>query len=45
MDNVTDIKVGPLPADSPYMKPFRLHFKQNGKARNWGKITFNLTSP
>lgn len=36
MDNVKDIKIGPLPADSPYMKPFRLYFTQCGKEKNWG---------
>lgn len=37
MDSVSDVHVGPLPADSPYMKPFRLHFKQNGMEKNWGE--------
>ncbi|CAO1292864.1 unnamed protein product [Diamesa hyperborea] len=45
MDNVSDIKVGPLPADSPYIKPFRLDFKQNENSRNWVTVSphFNST--
>lgn len=35
MENITDIKYGELPADSPYVKPFRFHYKQNGKSKNW----------
>lgn len=27
--------VGPLPADSPYVKPFRLYYVQNGVEKNW----------
>lgn len=23
MDNISNIRLGPLPSDSPYMKPFR----------------------
>ena len=38
MDNISNVRVGPLPNDSPYMKPFRLHFNQNGREKNWGKI-------
>lgn len=37
MDNVSDVRLGPLPADSPYMKPFRLYYTQCGKEKNWGK--------
>lgn len=40
MDDVSDIRVGPLPSDSPYMKPFRLYYKQGGIEKNWGKIIF-----
>ena len=36
MDNVTEIRIGPLPADSPYMKPFRMYYTQGGKEKNWG---------
>jgi len=35
MEDVTDIRLGPLPADSPYVKPFRMYFKQNGVEKNW----------
>lgn len=35
MEDVTDIRLGPLPADSPYVKPFRMYFKQNGMEKNW----------
>ncbi|XP_070502833.1 uridine diphosphate glucose pyrophosphatase NUDT14-like [Chironomus tepperi] len=38
MDSVENIRVGPLPADSPYMKPFRLYYIQNGKEKNWDLI-------
>lgn len=37
MDNISNVRVGALPADSPYLKPFRLHFNQNGREKNWGK--------
>uniref|UniRef100_A0A336MRY2 Uridine diphosphate glucose pyrophosphatase NUDT14 n=1 Tax=Culicoides sonorensis TaxID=179676 RepID=A0A336MRY2_CULSO len=35
MEDVKDIKYGPLPADSPYVKPFRLYYTQNGVEKNW----------
>ncbi|CRK94971.1 CLUMA_CG008459, isoform A [Clunio marinus] len=38
MDKVSNVRVGPLPNDSPYMKPFRLYFKQNGKEKNWDLV-------
>jgi hypothetical protein len=38
MDNITNVRLGALPSDSPYMKPFRLHFSQNGREKNWGEI-------
>lgn len=38
MDSVDNVRVGPLPSDSPYMKPFRLYYVQNGKEKNWGKF-------
>ncbi|KAG5670229.1 hypothetical protein PVAND_000506 [Polypedilum vanderplanki] len=52
MDNVTAVRVGKLPDDSPYMKPFRLYYTQCGKEKNWDLvkahdsvaiITFNTT--
>lgn len=35
MENITDVRLGPLPPDSPYVKPFRMYFKQNGVEKNW----------
>lgn len=35
MEDVRDVRFGPLPADSPYVKPLRMHFKQNGVEKNW----------
>lgn len=35
MDNVTKIYYTPLPDDSPYVKPFRMYYVQNGKEKNW----------
>jgi len=52
MDKITNVRLGPLPTDSPYMKPFRLYFNQNGREKNWDLvkahdsvaiITFNTT--
>lgn len=35
MENISKIWYGPLPADSPYVKPFRLFYVQNGLEKNW----------
>lgn len=35
MENVSKIWLGPLPQDSPYVKPFRLYYVQNGVEKNW----------
>lgn len=35
MNNITNIRYGPLPRDSPYVKPFRFHYNQNGKEKSW----------
>ncbi|XP_065366198.1 uridine diphosphate glucose pyrophosphatase NUDT14-like [Calliphora vicina] len=35
MDKITKIWVGPLPKDSPYVKPFRFYYVQNGQEKNW----------
>lgn len=35
MDNITEIRYTPLPADSPYVKPFRMYYVQNGKEKSW----------
>jgi len=34
MENITNIWYGPLPADSPYVKPFRMFYVQNG-VKHW----------
>lgn len=34
MEDVKDVYTAPLP-DSPYVKPFRLHYTQGGRAKNW----------
>lgn len=35
MQNLSDLRYGPLPDDSPYVKPFRFHYKQNGVEKSW----------
>jgi len=35
MENITEIRYAPLPADSPYVRPFRMHYVQNGKPKSW----------
>lgn len=35
MESIKDIRFGPLPADSPYVKPFRMYYKQNNVEKNW----------
>ncbi|XP_055587094.1 uridine diphosphate glucose pyrophosphatase NUDT14-like [Uranotaenia lowii] len=35
MNDISNIHYGPLPADSPYVKPFRFYYTQNGKEKNW----------
>lgn len=35
MENITEIRYSPLPPDSPYVKPFRMYYVQNGKEKNW----------
>lgn len=35
MENIKDIHFGPLPADSPYVKPFRMYYTQNEMEKNW----------
>ncbi|XP_075146889.1 uridine diphosphate glucose pyrophosphatase NUDT14-like [Haematobia irritans] len=35
MEKITKVWLGPLPADSPYVKPFRFYYVQNGKEKNW----------
>lgn len=38
MDKISNVRLGPLPADSPYMKPFRMYFNHNGMEKNWGEF-------
>lgn len=35
MDKITEFHYAPLPADSPYVKPFRMYYVQNGKEKSW----------
>ncbi|XP_067627743.1 uridine diphosphate glucose pyrophosphatase NUDT14-like [Eurosta solidaginis] len=35
MENISKLWMGPLPQDSPYVKPFRLYYVQNGVEKNW----------
>lgn len=35
MDKVTDFHYTSLPDDSPYVKPFRMYYVQNGKEKSW----------
>lgn len=53
MDNVKNVRCGSLPPDSPYVKPFRMYYEQNGVEKNWdilkvhdsvAIIIFNKTS-
>lgn len=38
MEHLSDVRYGPLPEDSPYVKPLRVYFNQNGKERIWDII-------
>uniref|UniRef100_A0A1A9UZ27 Nudix hydrolase domain-containing protein n=1 Tax=Glossina austeni TaxID=7395 RepID=A0A1A9UZ27_GLOAU len=35
MIKINKIWIGPMPVDSAYIKPFRLHYIQNGKEKSW----------
>ncbi|XP_015117625.1 uridine diphosphate glucose pyrophosphatase-like [Diachasma alloeum] len=35
MLDLKNVKVGPLPKDSPWLRPARISFMQDGKAKNW----------
>lgn len=35
MDNITEIRYTRLPEDSPYVKPFRMYYVQNGMEKSW----------
>lgn len=52
MENISAIRFTPLPPDSPYVKPFRMYYIQNGEEKSWDLlkvhdsvviITFNKT--
>ncbi|XP_055526106.1 uridine diphosphate glucose pyrophosphatase NUDT14-like [Wyeomyia smithii] len=52
MNDISNIRYGPLPRESPYVKPFRFHYTQNGKEKSWDLlkvhdsvsiIVFNVT--
>ena len=34
MDNVTDVSLEKI-KDSPWIQPYRMHYKQNGVQKNW----------
>lgn len=38
MDKVTEFHCASLPADSPYVKPFRMYYTQNGVEKNWDML-------
>ncbi|ALC46399.1 CG42813, partial [Drosophila busckii] len=35
MENISKVWLGELPKDSPYVKPFRMYYVQNGVEKNW----------
>uniref|UniRef100_A0A0K8TQX5 Uridine diphosphate glucose pyrophosphatase NUDT14 n=1 Tax=Tabanus bromius TaxID=304241 RepID=A0A0K8TQX5_TABBR len=35
MDQISKVWFGPLPPDSPYVRPFRFYYVQNGVEKNW----------
>lgn len=38
MENVTDIYTGPCSPESPYIKPFTIHYQQNGIKKSWDAV-------
>lgn len=38
MDKLTGFRYTPLPADSPYVKPFRMYYTQNGMEKSWDML-------
>lgn len=38
MDKITGFHIADLPADSPYVKPFRMYYIQNGKEKSWDML-------
>lgn len=38
MDKVTEFHCTTLPADSPYVKPFRMYYTQNGVEKSWDML-------
>ncbi|XP_012258892.1 uridine diphosphate glucose pyrophosphatase NUDT14-like [Athalia rosae] len=35
MLDLQNVNIGPLPADSPWVRPVRMQFQQDGKIKNW----------
>ena len=35
MLNLTEVRFGPFPHDSPWLRPVRMNFIQDGKTKNW----------
>lgn len=35
MENISEIRYTSLPEDSPYVKPFRMYYVQDGKEKSW----------
>uniref|UniRef100_T1GNN4 Uncharacterized protein n=1 Tax=Megaselia scalaris TaxID=36166 RepID=T1GNN4_MEGSC len=42
MEKISKIWLGKLPPDSPYVKPFRLFYVQNGVEKNWDLLKKNI---
>ncbi|XP_026725723.1 uridine diphosphate glucose pyrophosphatase-like isoform X2 [Trichoplusia ni] len=38
MEDLTRLYCRPLPSDSPYVKPFRCHYTQGGKQKDWDML-------
>lgn len=38
MEDIKDVRLTPLP-DSPYVKPLRFIYTQNGKEKNWDLLS------
>lgn len=38
MDKLSGIRYTTLPADSPYVKPFRMYYTQNGIEKSWDML-------
>lgn len=38
MEKITGFRFTSLPADSPYVKPFRMYYTQNGVEKSWDML-------